>query len=153
MNPIPFRRSKQIRNIPIGETIKVKMVKVFPGMNFILKEIIIDTFSEQADQDLVCLLKNGNSILTRLGKFQISNDPSDPDFPTESRPENTEGSFFSEISSSNGSGTPDNFEFTACSYPSLYLENTEIIFEVKNQSAVYNHPVILGISGFFIGKK
>lgn len=149
MDPIPFRKSIQKKSFSPGESNTIKMIKVPPGMNFIIRKVEIETMSEQAEQDLIFFLKAGKSILFESGKYQTI----DPNYPLELRESNTIGSSYSEISSSDGYGRPDNFDIIEASYPSLYSENTEIVFNVKNQSAVYTHTIKVGISGTLIGKR
>ncbi len=145
----PFRTSDQQRKIEPGGSDTIKMLKVPSGMNYMLKRVYIKPLSYQAKQDLIITLKAGSRNIFQLGKYVPGNSP----FPTEDRTTSTSGLIYSSISSSSGSGRGDNFYNFDPNLIEVIKENTEILFDISNQSAVYKHGIVVSISGFLVVKK
>lgn len=144
----PHRISVQQRIIDPGETETIYLYKVPPRMVFILQSFFFEKETEQGEQDLVVSLKADKKIISRSGKYQVIN----PEYPTEERTVNTPGIFYSEISSSNGSGTPDNFSISNWNMYIPLDGNTVLSVEIKNQSSVYKHGIMVGGSGMLVRK-
>lgn len=142
------RISEQQRIVNPGLTETIYLYKVPPRMFFILQDFFFQKLSEQGEQDLIVTLKADKKIIARSGKYQTTQ----PEYPSESRVSNTSGLLYSEISSSDGSGTPDNFSMLNKNIYIALEGNTLLTVDVKNQSAVYKHGIIVGGSGMLVRK-
>lgn len=135
--------------IAVGATENFDLVKVPAGQVFFLQKFDFHHLAEQGKQDLLVTLKQGSQIVYHSGKEQVI----DPNYPPENRSASPSGWVYSEISSSTGMGYPDNFPIFDKNFPVAIDENQTLTCAVKNQSAVYDHALVIDFSGFLSLKK
>jgi len=144
--------SPQIRTISPNSFINIPIYLVPSDMLVRINEYNWETFSQQADQDLIIRLFVGNDSVFRSGK--IDTPETEPPFSSvlpvqETRIGPTPGIPLDTISSATGVGFPDN-------YPNILdvsirfgmaYEKELIFFYVENQSAVFDHAIKLNLRG------
>lgn len=149
----PFKLSPLTVKIAAGNTEIIPVTTPQTGLTLFIQSFEIKVFCEQAKQDLITSLQVGKKVIYQSGKVKSTS----TDFPyalpipaVETRDENISGLPYTEISSTTGVGYPDNFtpENKRLFYP---VSGEEFIyFKVKNQSAVYEHAIVLELSGLLI---
>ena len=153
MKQFSFRISPQQRLVPSSDKHLIPIVLPQSIMFLSIEELSILMFSGQAEQDINATLRiGGQKILWQSGLFTTTgnnNISEQPRHTSITRALSSTGCPYNALSSADSSGIPDNFDsiFSGTKYN---VSGSEIVyFEIKNQSAIYAHPVRVNLCGLF----
>ena len=140
VNPSP-----QIRKVFKTTAIVIPMYVVPRGMLYKINKFWYDSFSAQAEQDLIIRLRVGNQNSFNSGRI----DPTTATVSqvTETRLSNILGAPLTILSLTGGTGVHDNFSPDSRIF-GLLAEGNAVEFTVQNQSNVYNHVIRVHLSGW-----
>ncbi|BBM84435.1 hypothetical protein [Candidatus Uabimicrobium amorphum] len=153
-------RSPQQVLIPAGEVLWIPVTKAEVGHTVVTKKITFRAFSAQAEQDCNIVLDVGDHYLFKSGKFADPNKSRgtfNSRFVKEDRTPGSSavysGGLLTQSSAASGVATfPDNF-ITSERYHAICKENQDIYWKVLNQSAVYDHVLLLNVYAWFYPNK
>jgi len=145
----PLRISPQMRRLDALQTLQIPIAKPEKYLRLIITYMDLITFSEQAEQDLICYLKIGSRNIFESG-YQSATGLDSPKPVADTRSNARSSLLYDLVSSASGAGNHDNYMFGEKQIP-YSIKNYEVIyFEIKNQSAVYKHGVIVDLQGLFV---
>jgi hypothetical protein len=145
----PFRISPQMRLINALQTLQIPLAKPEKYLKLIITYMDIVNFSEQAEQDLICYVKIGSRSIFQSG-FVSATGLDLPKPTSETRSSARAGLPYDRLSSTSSAGFPDNLLFGEKQLPYVVKSNEVVYFEIKNQSSVYKHGVIVDLQGVFV---